>query len=69
MEMSNHPPHRPGDETELFHQRVKFIELERLGPVAEGFFGFVVDFDEERVGADGDRGFGKRRPRLAWGRF
>jgi len=32
-----------------------------LNAVGEGFFGLVMDFDEESIGADGDRGTGKRK--------
>ena len=36
-----------------------------LHAVGEGFFGFVVNFDEEAIGANSDRGAGKRKNLVA----
>ena len=36
-----------------------------LHAVGEGFFGFVVNFDEEAIGANSDRGAGKRQDLVA----
>ena len=34
----------------LFAKQGKLIGIERLGTVAHGFFGFVMDFDHQAVG-------------------
>ena len=45
-----------GDSSDFVGERGEFAGDDGLDAVGEGFFGFVVDFDEEAVGADGDCG-------------
>ena len=50
-----------GDLADFGGQYGVFGGEDGLNAVREGFFGLVMDFDEEPISADGDRGTGKRK--------
>ncbi len=43
--------------SQLIHQCFEFCESQRLLPVRQRFFGIRVNFDEQAIGAGGQRGF------------
>jgi hypothetical protein len=54
-----------GDLADLGDQCGEFFGEDRLHAVGEGFFGFVVNFDEEAIGANSDSGARKRKNLVA----
>ena len=49
-----------GNLADFGEQRGKLVGEDGLDAVGKGFFGLVMDFDEEAIGANGDGGAGKR---------
>ena len=55
-----------GDLAHLGDEFGEFFGEDGLHAVGKGFFGFVVNFDEEAIGANSDSGAGKRKNLVAF---
>jgi len=55
-----------GDLADFRNEFSEFFGKNGLHAVGEGFFGFVVNFDEEAIGASGDGGAGERKNFVAF---
>ena len=51
---------------DFVHEGAIFGGEDGLHAVGQSFFGLVMDFDEEAIGADGDSGTGKRKNFVAF---
>ena len=55
-----------GDLADLGDEFGEFFGEDGLHAVGEGFFGFVVNFDEQAIGTNGDGGAGERKNLVAF---
>jgi len=55
-----------GDLAHFGDELGEFLRKDGLHAVGEGFFGFVVNFDEEAIGTNGDGGAGERKNLVAF---
>ena len=54
-----------GDLLHFGNQGGEFFRQNRLDSVGEGFFGLVMDFDQEAIGANSDSSTGERKDFVA----